>query len=173
MFALRAVRRIKPTLIKVSKRYNHHGHDHHETFEYPVKSLISPTSVFFTVFSTVTVGLLINDRFNSKTGKSLVGDWLIPTPQTEEILKEQEEAAEHMLKLREDEITRRKFTHSFEPAYSIMYVFQSLEKFQLCLFILTFFFSLNNRPVRDVGPRSHPIGVVLEADEITERRPRQ
>lgn len=126
MFALRAAQRIRPTLIKVSKRYNHHGHGHHETLEYPAKSLINPTSIFITVFSTVTVGLLINDRFNSKTGKSLVGDWLVPTPPEEEILKEQEEAIKQMSKLREHDITQRKLTHSFEPAYSIMYVHSNI-----------------------------------------------
>lgn len=73
------------------------------------------------MFSVGLAGLLWNDRFNSKDGKSLVGNWLIPTADRAAVEAAEDVKIEKYLKDREDKIFERKFTDRSRFAdYSIM-----------------------------------------------------
>lgn len=73
------------------------------------------------MFSVGLAGLLWNDKFNSKDGKSLVGNWLIPTVDRTAIEAAEDAKIERYLKEREDKIIERKLTdRSRFSDYSIM-----------------------------------------------------
>lgn len=113
------------------KRFSH-GNSHEE---YPPEYLFKKTSVFVSIFSIVTVGLVLNDRFNSTTGKSLVGDWLIPTLAVEEIVKDEFAEVERREKMRKEAILERSLPEQpvFTPSVRIQYV----------MVIIVFLFSTN------------------------------
>lgn len=89
-----------------SKRF---GHGHHDP-EYPAESLFNKTSIFVTVFSVFTTGLILNDYLNSKTGKSLIGDWLIPSPKEEAIAENRAEGIAELETFRKDRLFQRSIT---------------------------------------------------------------
>jgi hypothetical protein len=73
------------------------------------------------VFSVGLATLLWNDRLNSKDGKSLVGNWLIPTTDRAAIEAAEDAKIDQYLKAREDKIAERKpLPQSPFTDYSIM-----------------------------------------------------
>lgn len=81
------------------------GHGHHDP-EYPPESLFNKTSIFLVAFTTFTTALLLNDKFNSKTGKSIIGDWLVPSTKVEETEKNWEQGVAELEKFRKDKLLR-------------------------------------------------------------------
>lgn len=60
--------------------------------------------------------MLYNDRVNSKTGKSMVGDWLIPTSHRAGVEAAEDEKQDYVSKLRADAVFQRKVEE--RPAFS-------------------------------------------------------
>lgn len=116
----------KSSFIRPAPVLKRFGSDHaHHDEEYPAESLFNKTSIFLTVFTAVTVGLVVNDRFNSKNGKSMVGDWLIGSePKTEEVIKNWEDNVELLEKERKQRILERStgFKPSFMSSVLVKYV---------------------------------------------------
>ncbi|VVT57244.1 uncharacterized protein SAPINGB_P005606 [Magnusiomyces paraingens] len=124
------------------------GHGHHDP-EYPPESLFNKTSIFLVAFTTFTTALLLNDKFNSKTGKSIIGDWLVPSTKVEETEKNWEQGVAELEKFRKDKLFERSITE--KPQYTV---------------------PSNINAVAEVGPRSIPTGRVVLFDDVSERTQR-
>lgn len=129
------------------KRFNS-GHGHHDA-EYPAESLFNKTSIFVTLFTAVTTGLVLNDRFNSKTGKSLVGDWLVPAANIEEVNKNLDDSTESEDIDRKLKLVAR--SAAFKPAFIETVTYNS---------------------VPEANPRSDYSNGLLTGETVSDRRQR-